>query len=87
MKTIEEKANEYVSERNKDSLGSPLNALHEGYLAGYKEAQRWQYVTHELPELGIWIIGKYLDEYEARFILDEGDLQMLKEDYIEWRPI
>lgn len=38
MKTAEEKFDEFLSKNGGNSLGSPINAAYEGFLAGYKEA-------------------------------------------------
>lgn len=38
MKTAEEKIDEFLSKNGGNSLGSPINAAYEGFLAGYKEA-------------------------------------------------
>ncbi len=38
MKTAEEKANEYLDKISDDSLGSPINAAYNGFIAGYNEA-------------------------------------------------
>ena len=50
MKTVEEKADEFLSVIGSSSLGSPINAAYEGYIAGYNEAMRWISVEEDMPE-------------------------------------
>lgn len=48
--TAEEKANKFLDKIGNNSLGSPINAAYEGFLAGYEEAMRWRDPKEELPE-------------------------------------
>ena len=58
MKTAEEKAKEYLDEISGNSLGSPINAVYSGFIAGYNEAMRWQDPKEELPNLDMQVVIK-----------------------------
>lgn len=57
--TVEEKANKFLDKIGNNSLGSPINAAYEGFLAGYEEAMRWRDPKEELPENVEPVIVKY----------------------------
>ena len=66
MKTADEKFDEFLSKNGGNSLGSPINAAYEGFLAGYNEAMRWRDVEEELPEDGVLVQVKYRDLFNEK---------------------
>ncbi len=58
MKTAEEKANEFLDKNIVDLFGSPPDAAYNGFIAGYKEAKKWNKIEDGLPEKGVKCIVK-----------------------------
>lgn len=64
MKTVEEKANEYVSNQfsrleHSYEMQEMIFRTEDGFLAGYSEAMRWRDPKEELPTAGEPVIVKY----------------------------
>ena len=98
MKTVEEKAKEYLDEISGNSLGSPINAVYSGFIAGYNEAMRWQDPKEELPKIGESVIVKYRTAKNVEkhgigkyFDLGIGNPWIIEgstsRNVIGWRPI
>ena len=98
MKTVGEKANEYLDKISGDSLGSPINAVYSGFIAGYNEAMRWRDPKVELPENGEPVIVKYMTAKGIKkygiakyFKLGIGNPWTIEgstsREIIGWRPI
>ena len=100
--TVEELALKHIAERSGDSLGSPVNALYEGYLAGYAEATRWRDPKVELPDYYQKVDVKFkrggVVDYASAALLVDDDGSYFFGDYhfdividfdrvIGWRPI
>ena len=98
MKTVEEKAKEYLDEISGNSLGSPINAVYSGFIAGYNEAMRFRYPKEELPKIGESVIVKYRTAKNVEkhgigkyFDLGIGNPWIIEgstsRNVIGWRPI
>lgn len=99
MKTIEERAENYASQRHV-SMNSPNRAACYGYIAGaYAERQellRWRDPKEELPEDGATVLGKYRDPQRPFDLVRYINGRWYKEyhswsgpsgEVIGWRPI
>lgn len=99
MKTIEERAENYASQRHV-SMNSPNRAACYGYIAGaYSERQellRWRNPEEEQPEDGAIVLGKYCDPQRPFDIVRYINGQWYKAyhswsgpsgEVIGWRPI
>ncbi len=94
MKTIEEKADEYIRSVINESMGSAVNAAYDGFIAGYKEAMRWRDLKEELPEYkgeyfqillknpnGIYFLREIFSQDNIDYLL------LVEGDYCVWKPI
>lgn len=100
MKTIEERAENYASQRHV-SMNSPNRAACYGYIAGaYSERQellRWRDPKKEQPEDGATVVGKYCDPQQPFALIKYINGQWWTWSYhgwsgpsgevIGWRPI
>ena len=96
MKTAEEMFDEFLNKNGGSSLGSPINAAYEGFLAGYKEAMRWRNPKKESPPVGAYVQLKTFDTFHNRQVythdeyLGNNKWRFWESEYlgiIGWRPI
>lgn len=96
MKTIGEKANEYLDKISGDSLGSPINAAFSGFIAGYAEALRWRDPEVDPPTNQDVVLVKtdnncyataYYHGKASGFITYGEDAYVEFGEIIGWRPI
>ena len=95
--TAEEKANEFLCKSIGVSLGSPLNAAYNGFIAGYAEAMRWRDPVDDPPRCNELMQIKYSDIFSNivdyshdRYIEDAGmwDIEQFANILVlAWRPI
>ena len=97
MKTIEEKADEYIHSVVNGSMGSAVNAAYDAFIAGYNEAMRWRDPVNDPPKCNDLMQIKYGDIFSNiinyghdRYLEDMGmwDIEQLANiKVLAWRPI
>ena len=93
MKTIEEKAEEYLKLIYDESYDDPdyfydVNQSRKDFIAGYKAAQEWISVDDEFPENETYINLKFKNgDIGSMFFETNADMKYIKRYCTHWRPI